>query len=189
MELENMVFARDYTAEPELQGIENAREELDQMMDVIRKSDLFKDYETALNAIPKMIVPKHKAVYDDLLKRLDEHTNRYRGKIRGEVNYETGSAWIEVILPLFEAVDDETRQLFADAIQASLSMNFTATGDGDLRLYLLLSYFEDFCDDDIKDELLFEELVKHRDVIAAMAKPLYGELVGNPDQLLQDKNI
>ena len=94
MEFENMVFARDYTVEPETQDTNTDREEFDQLLDILRKSKLFKDYEVALNAIPKMIVPEYKAAYDDLLNRLDKHTNQYGGKIRGEINYKTGSAWI-----------------------------------------------------------------------------------------------
>ena len=186
MEIENMVFARDYTVEPESQGKNADKEELDQLLNILRKSKLFKDYEVALNAIPKMIVPEYKAAYDDLLNRLDKHTNQYGGKIRGEINYKTGSAWIEVILPFFEAVDVKTRQLFADVIQASLSMNFTATNDGNVRLYALLPYFEDLCDDETKDSLFLQELLKHQDAIAAVAKPLGDEPTDKPDHLLQN---
>ena len=133
-----------------------------------------------------MIVPEYKAAYDDLLNRLDKHTNQYGGKIRGEINYKTGSAWIEVILPFFEAVDVKTRQLFADVIQASLSMNFTATNDRNVRLYALLPYFEDLCDDETKDSLFLQELLKHQDAIAAVAKPLGDEPTDKPDHLLQN---
>ena len=186
MEFENMVFARDYTVEPETQVTNTDREEFDQLLDILRKSKLFKDFEIALNAIPKMIVPEYKAAYDDLLNRLDKHTNQYGGKIRGEINYKTGSAWIEVILPFFEAVDVKTRQLFADVIQASLSMNFTATNDGNVRLYALLPYFEDLCEDETNDELLMQELLKHPDIIGAMEKQIAREYT-TIERMLQNK--
>lgn len=186
MEFENMVFARDYTVEPETQDTNTDREEFDQLLDILRKSKLFKDFEIALNAIPKMIVPEYKAAYDDLLNRLNKHTDQYGGKIRGEINYKTGSAWIEVILPFFEAVDVKTRQLFADVIQASLSMNFTATNDGNVRLYALLPYFEDLCEDETNDELLMQELLKHPDIIGAMEKQIAREYT-TIERMLQNK--
>ena len=188
MELDKMIFVRDYTSATEPQGAETTREELEQMMDMIRKSELFKDYETALNAIPKMIVPKYRATYDDLLKRLDDHTNRCGGKIHGEINYKTGSAWIEVILPFFEAINDNTRQLFTDVIMASLSMNFSATNDGNVRLYALLPYFEDLCDDETKDKLFLDELFKHRNIVAELWKLIKDVPTDGPGQLPQEEN-
>ena len=65
-------------------------------------------------------------------------------------------------------------------------MNFTATNDRNVRLYALLPYFEDLCDDETKDSLFLQELLKHQDAIAAVAKPLGDEPTDKPDHLLQN---
>ena len=168
-------FFRDYSKPKKSRSQNASADESSHLFDALCDRNILKRCQDALNAIPKVVLSDRKAIYDDLLSRFDSYAMLQGGKIRGVVNYENGDAWIEGIIPFFGATSDETRQLFADIIQSSITMNFTATDDGNVRLYALLPYFEDLCDDETRDELLMQELMKHPDIIDVMENQIARE--------------
>ena len=165
-------FVRDYTSLGKAREATASEADSTKLFDVLFDSEIFKKCQDALNAIPKVVVSDYKAAYDDLLSRLDQLVMRQCGKIRGVVDYDNGDAWIEVILPFLEATDNESRTLLTDVIQKSITMNIKTADDEGVRLYALLPYFEDLCDDDMKARLLDQELLKHPDVVAALEKQM-----------------
>ena len=170
-------FVRDYTSLGKAREATASEADSTKLFDVLFDSEIFKKCQDALNAIPKVVVSDYKAAYDDLLSRLDQLVMRQCGKIRGVVDYDNGDAWIEVILPFLEATDNESRTLLTDVIQKSITMNIKTADDEGVRLYALLPYFEDLCDDDMKERLLAQELLKHPDVVAALEKKMDREHV------------
>ena len=142
--MENIVYEHDY-AEEHRKVEERAKQEKD-IFDVANDSGFWKAYSEMMDAIPKIIVPEDKAAYEDLLPRLDDLARRLGGKIRGEVRYDKWLSEINVILPYLEFGDEEEYQLFRDLAAKTHLFTVTATEDGQVRVHVMINYFEEIED-------------------------------------------
>ena len=96
--MENEIYERDYQAQEDTAEIEMANAIFDRAMN----GSFLRDYTAAMDAIPKVIVPKDKENYEYLLKRCDEVARRCGGHIKGMVDYHRWESRIELTLPFME---------------------------------------------------------------------------------------
>ena len=99
--MENIVFDRNYEEDkpdPLAQAIFDR---------VNAPGGFLEEFSKKMDAIPKVIVPKDKENYEDLLERCDEFAKRHHGKIHGVVDFEHWDAHIDLTLPMLEFDDSE----------------------------------------------------------------------------------
>jgi len=58
-----------------------------------------------------------------------------------------------VVLPFFEIYKPEDAELFIDIFQNSHSFNVTATDDGNVRIYIMINYFNEIMPKDMNEAL------------------------------------
>ena len=143
--LENIVYERDY-AEEAAQRREELPDIYDEIFGYALKGGFLKTLTSALDAVPKVVVPEDQAAYEDLLHRLDIFAQNCGGKIKGIVDYERWESRITVILPYFEILTNEEHELLADIAKKAHYFNINATDDGNVRLTVTINYFEEIGD-------------------------------------------
>lgn len=79
--MKNEVYEADCSRKPE-KGVS------EDILDLARDTGFFKAYNNIMRSIPKVIVPKDKQNYEELLQKLDALAKRRGGTIRGIVSYE-----------------------------------------------------------------------------------------------------
>ncbi len=152
--MENEVFERDYS---DLIPI-NLTPQFQRDLSILKQaaeSGIIRKYEEAVNALPKCIVPREKAAYDNLLIQLNEFAMAARGKILGIVNYEKWEATIQLTAPVFRFVDPEGILLLANIALSAEKVTVSVNQEGMIVLNLEIEYFQNIGDNEaIMDELL-----------------------------------
>ena len=155
--MENEVFERDY--QEKTTGKETVKSEKElSIIDLAVESGCFKAYSDAMKKIPKYIVQEDKEAYEDLLARLDAYAKELHGKIKGVIDYERWESYITVELPHFEACNLEEFALLSDLASKTDSVTFKASGNGGIRLHVMIGYFDEVEDTDhVLDTCLAED--------------------------------
>lgn len=164
--MENQVFERDYAEEHAARKMISSKTDEDVLEHAINNG-FFKAYTDAMNALPKYIVPEDKKAYEELLPQLDALAMRLGGKIRGVVDYEKWDSKITVILPFFECSSQSEFALLADIAQRSDLLTITATEDGNVKLSIMINYFNEIGD---KENLLEETIVQDEELVNLLMK-------------------
>ena len=138
----NEIYEHDY-AEEHARRIANQPKIYDEIFERAIESGFFKVYNDAMRALPKYIVPEDQAAYEDLLPRLDAFVKEKGGKIKGIVDYEKWDSHIYVELPFFEFSSTEDFSLLADIATKAHLVTFSATGNGNIRLSIMINYFNE----------------------------------------------
>ena len=160
--LESEIFERDYTKRKTEMSAENL--EASKVFDYAVESGFFREIAERVRAIPKRIVFEDKEAYENLLPRLDELAKRHGGKIRGIVDYEKWEADIVLTLPFFECANSRDLGLLADIATKTNLVTVTATEDGQVRVFIMIHYFEEMEDQDA----IVEEMIQQDDKLVEM---------------------
>ena len=166
--MENIIFNKDYTEQSVAQESETGA----LLMEELKQTQVLKNYQAKLDAMPKIVNPQAKAHYDELLARLDQFTADHRGAITGVVSYKNWEATITVKLPFLE-FSSENRLLLEIASYADYVV-IEATTDGGVRLKVAINYFEHLISREEKIALLQEEVSQDPEM-AALLEALYEE--------------
>ena len=92
--------------------------------------------------MPRVINEENSAAYNRFLTALDQIAKTFGGKIKGEIDYQNWEASIYVILPFVEFSSVEELQLLKDIASYCQTVTFTNTSDGNIRMKLLINYFD-----------------------------------------------
>lgn len=168
--IQNEIYERDY-AEERAQRIANEPRIYSEAFNQAVEGGFFKAYNDAMRAMPKYIVPKDKATYEDLLPRLDAVAKRWGGKIKGVIDYEHWDSHIDVELPFFECSSPEEYALLADIAAKTNLVTFSATEDGKIRLHIMINYFDEIGD----KENLIEETIMQDDKLVELLERQHEE--------------
>jgi len=138
------------------------------------KSGLLAEFAAQVDAMPKYVVAKDKANYENLVPRLDAFARQHGGKIHAEVDYKHWEANIRVWIPFFECCRDDDMQLLSDIAKMAASFTIESVGDPPVseevaalqkdidpkwvRITVMIGYFEEIMGDQSKGELLEEVL-------------------------------
>ncbi len=143
--MEDEVFERDYS----LTDGEHKKVHEEMVSDFFEsavESGFLDSFQEALNAVPKIISPKDRNDYEDLLERLDEYAARVHGKIRGVINYQHWYSYIDLEVPFLEFAYAQDFLLLADIALTAHRLSIRATGNDWIHLKLYISYFTEIYD-------------------------------------------
>lgn len=166
--MENEVFERDYSQLMPLHLTSLFQNELEIVKQAVN-SGIIREYEEAVRAMPKVIVPGKKAIYDDLLVRLDEFARVARGSIRGVVDYEEWNATITLNVHKLLFEEPFGTLLMADISLSSESLTITADTQGKLQMIIEMPYFQDIGN----KEQVMDDLLEKDDSILEMIANLF----------------
>lgn len=144
--MDDIIFEKDYRhKEDSEEDIRRA-----QILDRAITGGFFDTYKSAMDKIPKYIVPEDKANYEYLLDRCDKFVERYRGHIRGIVDYHKWHSEIVLTLPFAEFGDPEDRAFLAEIAEKSHSVTFEPSENGGIRVRVFICYFDELMSADHK---------------------------------------
>lgn len=144
--MDDIIFEKDYRhKEDSEEDIRSA-----QILDQAITGGFFDTYKSAMDKIPKYIVPEDKANYEYLLDRCDKFVERYRGHIKGIVDYHKWHSEIVLTLPFVEFGDPEDRAFLAEIAEKSHSVTFEPSENGGIRVRIFICYFDELMSADHK---------------------------------------
>lgn len=161
--MENEIYERDYQAQEDTAKTERANAIFDRAMN----GSFLRDYAAAMDAIPKVIVPKDKENYEYLLKRCDEVARRWGGHIKGMVDYHRWESRIELTLPFMEFGNPDELSLLREISEKAHLVTFTANESGGINLSIMINYFEELMTEEHRGYLEYEAIMND-DQLAAM---------------------
>jgi len=144
--MDDIIYEKDYRQK------EDSEEDIRraQIFDRAITGGFFDTYKSAMDKIPKYIVPEDKANYEYLLDRCDKFVERYRGQIRGIVDYHKWQSEIVLTLPFAEFGDPEDRAFLAEIAEKSHSVTFEPSENGGIRVRIFICYFDELMSADHK---------------------------------------
>jgi len=149
--MEDFIFKKDYTRKRDTIPAAEATAEDILPSPVARE---YLEFHTAfMRRLPKYIVPKDKETFERVLPKLNNLAKRLGGSIEAKVDYHKWLSQIVVVLPFFEIYKPEDAELFIDIFQNSHSFNVTATDDGNVRIYIMINYFNEIMPKDMNEAL------------------------------------
>ena len=138
----NIVYERDYK-DKKIQRSGNKSNEIStQIFDYLIASGALNAMEDTYAQMPRVVNEDNSAAYNRFLTALDQIAKTFGGKIKGEIDYQNWEASIYVILPFVEFSSVEELQLLKDIASYCQTVTFTNTSDGNIRMKLLINYFD-----------------------------------------------
>lgn len=165
--MENEIYERDYQAQENTPENEMANAIFDRAMN----GSFLRDYTAAMDAIPKVIVPKDKENYEYLLKRCDEIAKRWHGHIKGTVDYQHWDSRIELALPCMEFGDPEELSLLREIAEKAHLVTFTANESGGINLSIMINYFEELMTEEHRGYLEYEAIMNDEQLASMLNMP------------------
>ena len=138
----NIVYERDYKDKKTQRGGNKSNEISTQIFDNLIASGALSAMEDTYAQLPRVVNEENSAAYNRFLTALDQIAKTFGGKIKGEIDYQNWEASIYVILPFVEFSSVEELQLLKDIASYCQTVTFTNTSDGNIRMKLLINYFD-----------------------------------------------
>lgn len=155
--MENIIYEKDYTKSEASATSESWSVEIwNQAMN----GPFIKSYTAAMDAIPKVIVPKYKENYEYLLRICDDLAERRGGSIRGVVNYQKWDATIDLYLPYAEFSSPMDLKLLSEIAEKSHAVNFEATEDGGIHIFIFNRYFEELMNEAHRNYIQYDAIMQ-----------------------------
>ena len=140
--MENIVYERDYKDKKTQRSGNKSNEISTQIFDYLIASGALNAMEDTYAQMPRVVNEDNSAAYNRFLTALDQIAKTFGGKIKGEIDYQNWEASIYVILPFVEFSSVEELQLLKDIASYCQTVTFTNTSDGNIRMKLLINYFD-----------------------------------------------
>ena len=170
--MDDIIYEKDYR--------QKAEDEADvrrvQILDRAINGGFFKAYKNEMDKIPKYIVPEDKANYEYLLEQCDKFAERFRGQLRGIVDYHKWHSEIVMTLPFAEFGDPEDRAFLAEIAEKSHSVTFESSEDGGIRVRIFICYFDELMTDEHKDYLKYNAITLQVGLSSVFLRVLQGVL-------------
>ena len=140
--MKNIVYERDYKDKKTQRSGNKGNEIPTQIFDYLIASGILNTMEDTYTQMPRVVNEENSAAYNRFLTALDQIAKTFGGKIKGEIDYQNWEASIYVILPFVEFSSVEELQLLKEIASYSQTVTFTNTPDGQIRMKLLINYFD-----------------------------------------------
>lgn len=144
--MDNIIYEKDYRQKADDE--EDVRRA--QILDRAISGGFFEAYSKEMDKMPKYIVPEDKANYEYLLERCERFVERFRGHIKGVVDYHKWHSEIVMTLPFAEFGDPEDRAFLAEIAEKSHSVTFEPSEDGGIRVRIFICYSDELMSADHK---------------------------------------
>lgn len=153
--MDDIIYEKNYRQKTE----DEADVRRAQILDRAINGGFFEVYKNEMDKIPKYIVPEDKANYEYLLEQCDKFTERFRGQLRGIVDYHKWHSEIVMTLPFAEFGDPEDRAFLAEIAEKSHSVTFEPSEDGGIRVRIFICYFDELMTEEHKDYLKYNAVM------------------------------
>lgn len=163
--MENIVYKRDYKEAKASRDKQHRNDIPSQVFDYLITSDALATMNDAYTEMPRVINDGHKAAYERILNALDRIANTFGGKIEGVVDYQNWEASIFVVLPFVEFSSVDELALLKDIASNSQTVTFTVTPEGNVRMKMLIDYFDIVGN---VDAMLEEEILNNPKLVAML---------------------
>lgn len=163
--MENIVYKRDYKEAKAARDKQHRNDIPSQVFDYLITSDALATMNDAYTEMPRVINDGHKAAYERILNALDRIANTFGGKIEGVVDYQNWEASIFVVLPFVEFSSVDELALLKDIASNSQTVTFTVTPEGNVRMKMLIDYFDIVGN---VDAMLEEEILNNPNLVAML---------------------
>ena len=140
--MENIVYERDYKDKKTQRSGNKSNDISTQIFDYLIASGALNVMEDTYAQMPRVVNEDNSAAYNRFLTALDQIAKTFGGKIKGEIDYQNWEASIYVILPFVEFSSVEELQLLKEIASYSQTVTFTNTPNGQIRMKLLINYFD-----------------------------------------------
>lgn len=165
--MENEIYERDYQTQEKTPEIERANAIFDRAV----YGGFFREYNDAMNAIPKVVVPKDKENYEYLLKRCEEIAKQWHGHIKGVVDYDHWDSHIVLTLPCVEFGNAEELALLREIAEKAHLVTFTANEDGGITMNIMINYFEELMTEEHRGYLEYEAIMNDDQLASMLSMP------------------
>lgn len=161
--MENEIYERDYSTREH----DSETERVSAIFDRAVYGSFFREYNDAMKAIPKVVVPKDKQNYEYLLKRCDEIAEQWHGHIKGVVDYEHWDSHIILTLPCLEFGNTEELELLREIAEKAHLVTVTANENGGITMNIMVNYFEEVMSEEYRSYLKYNAIMND-DQLATM---------------------
>lgn len=153
--MDNIIYEKDYRQKAyDEEDVRRAK-----ILDQAIQGGFFEAYGKELDKIPKYIVPEDKANYEYLLQRCEEFVERFRGHIKGVINYQKWHSEIIMTLPFAEFGDPEDRAFLTEIAEKSHSVTFEPSENGGIRVRIFICYFNELMTEEHKGYLKYNAIM------------------------------
>ena len=163
--MENNIYERDYNEEFIESGELAVSTYAAHIMEETRNYGIIDTLKKKIQGMPHIIIPQDKVNFEYLLPRLDAFAKKMGGYIRAEINYQRWESTFDLILPFLEFMSESDYELFKDITTKTDCFTVTATEDGNIRVHIIIDYFEELgMDAQQRQEFFSSELENHPDL-------------------------
>lgn len=153
--MDNIIYEKDYRQKAyDEEDVRRAK-----ILDQAIQGGFFEAYGKELDKIPKYIVPEDKANYEYLLQRCEEFVERFRGHIKGVIDYQKWHSEIIMTLPFAEFGDPEDRAFLTEIAEKSHSVTFEPSENGGIRVRIFICYFNELMTEEHKGYLKYNAIM------------------------------
>lgn len=153
--MDNIIYEKDYRQKAyDEEDVRRAK-----ILDQAIQGGFFEAYGKELDKIPKYIVPEDKANYEYLLQRCEEFVERFRGHIKGVIDYQKWHSEIIMTLPFAEFGAPEDRAFLAEIAEKSHSVTFEPSENGEIRVRIFICYFNELMTEEHKGYLKYNAIM------------------------------
>lgn len=153
--MDNIIYEKDYRQKAyDEEDVRRAK-----ILDQAIQGGFFEAYGKELDKIPKYIVPEDKANYEYLLQRCEKFVERFRGHIKGVIDYQKWHSEIIMTLPFAEFGDPEDRAFLAEIAEKSHSVTFEPSENGGIRVRIFICYFNELMTEEHKGYLKYNAIM------------------------------
>ena len=180
--MDDIIFEKDYRQKAE----DEADVRRAQILDRAINGGFFKAYKNEMDKIPKYIVPEDKANYEYLLEQCDKFAERFRGQLRGIVDYHKWHSEIVMTLPFAEFGDPEDRAFLAEIAEKSHSVTFESSEDRGIRVRIFICYFDELMTDEHKDYLKYNAIMDDETLASLLGMKMLSPEMSETAQRLKE---
>lgn len=165
--MENEIYERDYSTREHDSETERASAIFDRAV----YGSFFREYNDAMKAIPKVVVPKDKENYEYLLKRCDAIAEQWHGHIKGVVDYEHWDSHIILTLPCLEFGNTEELELLREIAEKAHLVTVTANENGGITMNIMVNYFEEVMSEEFRSYLKYNAIMNDEQLATMLNMP------------------
>jgi len=153
--LDDIVFEQDYRMTAE-DSAENARAL--EIFDRAFNGSFIKGFTAAMDAIPKVIVPKDKEDYEYLLSRCDAVAKRHHWMVKGAVDHHRWYSYIDLTMPLPEFDDAGSLVLLREIAERATTVTFEKKEKCGIGIHIMIDYFQELMIEEHRSYLEFDAI-------------------------------
>ena len=164
--LQDVIYEHDYADQVKQLREMSHTEVGEQAWNYAVDEGVMKTIGERFRALPHIIIPRNKEIFEKCEKLLDRMAFHRGGHIKSVISYDSFDAYIYLELPFFEFYGEsmETLRYISDNVR---SVTITPSKNNHIRISVRVNYFEDIGD---KDAIIDEEVGSHHELVDMLVR-------------------